>query len=120
VEVETLNYFLEFQEYPITSENGTATIYNVSGWNTDDAKKTFKLHNIQYSIGNPGKISEVYCKFLGVKCCVEQRTCQGIKICKFASPSLLENTHTHVDFEDEIYKEVFESSELSSRELTLW
>jgi len=120
VEVETLRYFLEFQEYPVTSQHGTASIYNVSGWDINEAMDIFKLHNIQYSLGNPGKISEVCCKLLGVKCCMEQRTCQGIKICKFASPSLIENTHTYVDFEDYIYKEAFEKNELSSQELTLW
>ena len=59
---------MEFQEYPVTSQYGTASIYNISGWDIKEATNIFKLHNIQYSLGNPGKISEVCCKFLGVKC----------------------------------------------------
>ncbi|CAB4476961.1 unnamed protein product [Rhizophagus irregularis] len=33
----TSSYYLEFQEYPNTSETGFANIYNVSGWNEDEA-----------------------------------------------------------------------------------
>ncbi|CAB4432985.1 unnamed protein product [Rhizophagus irregularis] len=32
-----IRYYLEFQEYPNTSETGFANIYNVSGWNEDEA-----------------------------------------------------------------------------------
>ena len=46
VEVEALKYFLEFQGYPITSQNGTASIYNVSGWDIKEAMNIFKLYNI--------------------------------------------------------------------------
>jgi hypothetical protein len=115
-----LKYYLEFQEYPCTSETGTASVYNLSGWNPSEAKETFKLHNIQYAIGNPGKIWEIFCHFLGVQCKVEQRTCKGVKMCKLADPVLLENKHSYVNFEDDTNKKIFEARELSSREFTLW
>ncbi|RIB28513.1 hypothetical protein C2G38_2157728 [Gigaspora rosea] len=39
----------EFQEYLKTSLTGVASIYNVSGWEPDDAKKAFGISNIQYT-----------------------------------------------------------------------
>ncbi|CAJ0648684.1 12804_t:CDS:2, partial [Entrophospora sp. SA101] len=46
--------------YPYTSKVSTASVYNLLGWNPSEAKETFKLHNIQCAIGNPGKINDTY------------------------------------------------------------
>jgi hypothetical protein len=116
-----VEYHFEFKEYPRTSEIGVATIFNVAGWNVTNARKTFKLRNIQYSVGDPGKMSDVKNhSFLGTSCKREFRTCQGVKICKFASAQVLEGEHTNVDFENEYYKELFSQGEYNSREFTLW
>ncbi|CAG8724237.1 13685_t:CDS:2, partial [Funneliformis caledonium] len=44
-----VRYYIEFQEYPNMSETGFANVYNVSGWNENEAQKTFSMTNIQYS-----------------------------------------------------------------------
>jgi ferredoxin len=101
-------------------ENGFASIYNVSCFNPDEAKKLFGMRNIQYSVGNPGGISTVFCPFLGVRCKVEQRTCQGVKVCKLASPEIINYQHSNVNFEDRIFEKIFQNNELTSQEITLW
>jgi hypothetical protein len=58
--------------------------------------------------------------FLGTSCKRELRTCQGVKICKFASCQILEGEHTAVDFENEYYRESFNQEEYNSREFALW
>lgn len=58
-------------------------------------------------------------QFLGVACKREFRTCQGIKICKFASKQILEGKHTVVDFENEYYNELLDQKDYNSQELTL-
>ncbi|RIB07531.1 hypothetical protein C2G38_2214135 [Gigaspora rosea] len=64
--VDQIEYFLEFQEYPKTSSTGVASVYNVSGWKPDDAKKAFGIANLQYSYRNPGTIQSIKkCLFLG-------------------------------------------------------
>ena len=84
-------------------------------------KKIFKLRNLQYSLGDPGKMSNIKSHpFLGTSCKRELRTCQGVKICKFASCQILEGEHTAVDFENEYYKELFNQEEYNSREFALW
>ena len=84
-------------------------------------KDIFKLRNLQYSLGDPGKMSNVKNHpFLGTSCKREFRTCQGVKICKFASHQILAGKHTAVDFENEYYKELFNQEEYTSREYALW
>lgn len=120
LEIEKIKFYLEFQEYPCTHENGFASVYNISGWDLEDAKKTFGLRNIQYSVGNPGGISSVFCPFLGVKCKLDQRTCQGVKMCQLASREIIEYRHSEVNFEDNIYEKIFDNKELTVQELTIW
>ena len=89
LESTDINYHLEFQEYPRTSEEGVVAIYNVSGWDVSKAKATFALKNLQYSIGYPGTQGLVNnCHFLGVECNKEYRTCNGIKFCKYLNDEL--------------------------------
>ena len=57
--------------------------------------------------------------FLSVSCKKEVRTCQGIKMCKFASTQILEGKHTVVNFENEYYKKLFEQ-DYNSCKFALW
>ncbi|CAG8783818.1 35669_t:CDS:2, partial [Racocetra persica] len=45
-----------YEEYPKTSLTSIASIYKVSDWDSDDAKNTFGISNLQYAYGNPGTI----------------------------------------------------------------
>ncbi|CAG8817450.1 16336_t:CDS:1, partial [Gigaspora margarita] len=47
--VAKIKHRLEFEEYPETSEDGIACIYNVAVMNTEKALEIFDLKNIQYS-----------------------------------------------------------------------
>ncbi|GES91263.1 hypothetical protein GLOIN_2v1763409 [Rhizophagus clarus] len=71
-------YYLEFQEYPNTSETGFASIYNISGWDESEAKEAFSLTNIQYSY-----VSK------------EQHRCLSIKVCEFASKDVFAKAHEY-------------------------
>ncbi|RIB09088.1 hypothetical protein C2G38_297663 [Gigaspora rosea] len=117
--VDQIEYFLEFQEYPKTSPTGVASIYNVSGWEPDKAKKAFGIVNLQYSYGNPGNIQSIKkCPFLGVPVRKTYRTCFSVKVCEFSSPEL-NIEHTFVDFENQLYKKIFDSNESSVHTVTL-
>jgi len=79
------------------------------------------LRNVQYSLGDPGKMSRVKKHpFLGVSCNKEFRIYQGVKMCKFASRQIMEGEHTTVDFENEYYKDLFNQEDYNSHEFTLW
>ncbi|CAG8662781.1 5294_t:CDS:2 [Funneliformis caledonium] len=49
-----VHYYIEYQEYPNISETSFASVYNVSGWDEDEAQKAFSMTNIQYSYGGNG------------------------------------------------------------------
>ncbi|CAG8568722.1 21798_t:CDS:2, partial [Racocetra persica] len=84
-------------EYPKTSLTGVASIYNVSGWDPNEAKQAFGIANIQYSYRNPGNIQQIQkCLFLGVSVHKNYHSCQGIKIYEFSSPEL-NVVHTSID-----------------------
>ncbi|CAH1768121.1 6319_t:CDS:2, partial [Entrophospora sp. SA101] len=57
--------------------------------------------------------------FASVRCIVEQRTCQGVKVCKLASPEIINYQHSNVNFEDSIFEKTFQNNELTSQEITL-
>ncbi|UZO20703.1 uncharacterized protein OCT59_013122 [Rhizophagus irregularis] len=70
-------------EYPDTSDDGIAYVFHVENWT--DKKAVF--NNIQYSLGKPGGAhSNIFCPFLGVQCKDDKKSCQGMKICKIATP----------------------------------
>ncbi|CAG8649329.1 10773_t:CDS:10 [Gigaspora margarita] len=98
--VDQVEYYLEFQEYPKTSSIGVASVYNISGWDINDAKKTFGISNIQYAYGDPGNIRSIK------------------KLCEFGSTTL-NIEHTSVDFEDQLYKRIFDANEFSVNTFTL-
>ncbi|CAG8852004.1 30656_t:CDS:2, partial [Gigaspora margarita] len=112
-------YYLEFQEYPKTSETGVASIYNVSSWKPDDVKNTFGISNIQYAYGDPGTIRSIQkCPFLDVPVKKTYCSCLSVKVCEFGSATL-DIAHTSVNFEDQLYKNIFNTNEFSVDIFTL-
>ncbi|CAB4426822.1 unnamed protein product [Rhizophagus irregularis] len=116
-----VRYYIEFQEYPNTSETGFASIYNVSGWDENEARKAFSMTNIQYSYGGNGTICTVKnCDFFpGFEVSKEERKCLGVKMCEFASKELLDVSHTSVDFTSSIFKNTFNANEKFYEKATL-
>ncbi|CAG8854709.1 33536_t:CDS:2, partial [Gigaspora margarita] len=110
--VTKVKYRLEFEEYPETSEGGVACIYNVTGMDPNKALEIFDLKNIQYSYKEGTSRESIYCPFLKTKVYKETRTCRGIKICQFAAPELATMTHTSVNFNDNLFKKIFDANEL--------
>ncbi|GBC33794.1 hypothetical protein GLOIN_2v1672652 [Rhizophagus irregularis DAOM 181602=DAOM 197198] len=115
-----VHYYLEFQEYPNTSETGFASIYNVSGWDENEAQKAFAMNNIQYSYGGNGTIRKVQnCDFFpGIRVSKEQRNCLSVKVCEFASKEL-DVGHTSVDFSKSFFKNIFDANEKFHEKTTL-
>ncbi|CAB5386575.1 unnamed protein product [Rhizophagus irregularis] len=115
-----VHYYLEFQEYPNTSETGFASIYNVSGWDENEAQKAFAMNNIQYSYGGNGTIRKVQnCDFFpGIRVFKEQRNCLSVKVCEFASKEL-DVGHTTVDFSKSFFKNIFDANEKFHEKTTL-
>ncbi|CAG8622903.1 23645_t:CDS:10 [Gigaspora margarita] len=111
--VAKIKYRLEFEEYPETSEDGVACVYNVTGMDPEKALEIFDLKNIQYLYKEGTTRESVYCPFLNTKVYKETRTCRSIKMCQFAAPELLKMTHTFVNFEDNLFKKIFDANELS-------
>ncbi|RIB03521.1 hypothetical protein C2G38_2224820 [Gigaspora rosea] len=72
-----------------TSSTGVASVCNISGWDINDAKKAFRISNIQYAYGDP-------------------RNIRSIKKCPFL-----------VDFENQLYKRIFDANEFSVNTFTL-
>ena len=116
-----IRYYLEFQEYPNTSETGFASVYNVSGWNEDEAQKAFLMTNIQYSYRGNGTTRTVKnCDFLsGFEVIKEERQCLSVKMCEFASKEL-NMSHTSVDFTSPLLKNTFNANEKYYEKATLW
>ncbi|RHZ81222.1 hypothetical protein Glove_122g77 [Diversispora epigaea] len=84
--VETILHSLTPIEYPPTSING-----------------------IQYSMGKPCGQHNTSCSYLGnVVVTKKDRTCQGLKICEFASSELLEMTHKTVEFNSDLRLKISE------------
>ncbi len=101
-----IEHHLEYQEYPRISEDGIAYVYNVSELDESKTKQMFSLKNLQYAVdGRSGTKYEFECEFLGVKATKNIRTCQGIKMCTYTSEEL-NSSHTFVDFENNIYKNI--------------
>ncbi|CAB4381019.1 unnamed protein product [Rhizophagus irregularis] len=115
-----IRYYLEFQEYPNTSETGFASIFNVSGWDEDEARKAFALTNIQYSYGGNGTIRTVKnCEFFpNISVIKEQRECLSVKVCQYASKEL-DIGHTSVDFSTPLFENMFNANEEFHKKTTL-
>ncbi|CAG8805893.1 21779_t:CDS:2, partial [Cetraspora pellucida] len=78
--IGNIEYYFEFQEYPKTSLMGVASVYNVLGWNHNDAKKMVGISNIQYAHEDPKNIRSIKkCLFLGVPVQKTYRSCHSVK-----------------------------------------
>ncbi|CAG8849956.1 20354_t:CDS:2, partial [Gigaspora margarita] len=108
----TVKYQLEFEEYPETAPDGVACIYNIAGMDPEKVYKIFDLKNIQYSYKDGTTCDNVHCSFLNTKVYKETRLCHRVKFCQFISPELKNNSYTVVDFDDELFKKIFEANEL--------
>ncbi|CAG8561079.1 4863_t:CDS:2 [Gigaspora margarita] len=87
-------------EYPPTSLEGTAIIYNISGWN--DYNTAFS--DVQYNMGDIGGKKNYRCEFLGCKVNKSVRICTGAKVCEFVSSKSKETQHTEIDESIDFYK----------------
>ncbi|CAG8513407.1 14342_t:CDS:10 [Cetraspora pellucida] len=61
-------------EYPATSPEGVAYVFNIEGWK----EPLLAFKDIQYSIGKPEGKYKVMCPYLGVEVKREMQTCQEI------------------------------------------
>ncbi|CAG8840051.1 1864_t:CDS:1, partial [Racocetra persica] len=108
-----------FQEYPKTSLTGVTSIYNISGCESDDAKKAFGISNIQYAYEDPRNIQSIQkYSFLGVLVQKTYYSCLSIKVCEFSSTTF-DIEHMSVDFEDQLYKKIFDANKFSVDTFTL-
>ncbi|CAG8543277.1 15933_t:CDS:10, partial [Cetraspora pellucida] len=82
-------------EYPETSSEGVAYVYNTEGW--EDPLTAFK---------------NVMCPYLGVEVKHEMRTCQGSKLCEFGAHELYNQTHQCVDINSDLMMRI--TKEISS------
>ena len=108
---------MEFQKYPNTSETDFASVYNVSGWDEDEARQAFSMTNIQYSYGGGGttRIVKICDFFPGFEVSKEERKCLSVKMCEFASKEL-DVSHTSVNFNSLFFKNTLDIDE----KITLW
>ncbi|KAI9103440.1 hypothetical protein DFS34DRAFT_646873 [Phlyctochytrium arcticum] len=100
--VEKIIYAHEPIEYPPTSENGIAILYDINGWKTTTAA----FSDIQYPIGNPGGQTEVFCYFLNAQVTKSYRTCKGVKMCEHISEDIRQITHSSVDPEEAYFMNI--------------
>lgn len=96
-------------------------MYNVSGWEEDEARKAFSLTNVQYLYGGNDTIRIVKnCDFFsGIKVSKEEWSCLNVKMWEFASKEL-DVGHTSVDFTSSIFKNTFNANEKFNEKAILW
>lgn len=91
----------------------------MSALDHEKAKKFFSLKNLQYAIDNKnGTTYESECEFLGTKVVKNMRKCHGVKMCTYSAEEL-NSPHTSVDFETDVYKNIYNSYEHSTEKYTL-
>ena len=117
--VNDIEFHLEFQEYPRTSEEGVAYVYNVSAFDHEKTKEFFSLKNIQYAVDSKsGTTYEFECGFLGMKAMKNMRKCHGVKMCSHSAEEL-NFSHDSVNFETDTYKNIYNTYEHSIEKYTL-
>jgi hypothetical protein len=74
---------------------------------------------IQYSINGSGGASNVQdCPFFGgIPVKKDQRRCQGIKFCQFTDPELVNQEHTSVDVDSEIFQRYTQQNNNNTKEV---
>ncbi|PKC54668.1 hypothetical protein RhiirA1_447023 [Rhizophagus irregularis] len=101
-------------EYPETSPNGVATIYNITGWkNHMDA-----FSDIQYSTNGAGGSANIKEGpfFGGISVKKDTRKCQGIKYCQFSNPEIINQEHCSVNFDSETFQNYTKQQNNNSKE----
>ncbi|PKB95238.1 hypothetical protein RhiirA5_404684 [Rhizophagus irregularis] len=109
-------------EYPETSPEGVATVYNVTGWkNAMDAFSDVTTYYllVQYSTNGSGGATDIReCPFFGgIPVKKDQRKCQGIKFCQFTDPELVNQEHCSVDFDSEIFQHYIQQNNNNTSEV---
>ncbi|CAG8663535.1 10229_t:CDS:10, partial [Racocetra persica] len=105
-------------EYPPTSSEGIAIIYNISKWND---------YNIQYNMGDGGGNKIIEYEYLGCKVNKSVRMCTGAKVCEFVSSELKETQHSEVNADIDFYKinqpvnsQISKEAKTHASNLSLW
>lgn len=84
-----LEFHLELQEYPRSSEEGVAYIYNVSALGHEEARNYFSLKNIQYVVDSKsGSMYEFEYGFLRITSTKNMRKCHEVKMCPHSAKEL--------------------------------
>ncbi|PKY51330.1 hypothetical protein RhiirA4_546495 [Rhizophagus irregularis] len=117
--VNDIEFHLELQEYPRTSEDGVAYVYSVSAFDHKKAREFFSLKNIQYAMDSKsGTAYEFECGFLGIKAMKNMRKCHGVKMCSHSAEEL-NSSHDSVNFETNTYKNIYNTYEHSIEKYTI-
>ncbi|RGB31009.1 hypothetical protein C1646_671247 [Rhizophagus diaphanus] len=96
--MKDFEFHLELQEYPRTSKEGVAYIYNVSALGHEEARNYFSFINIQYVVDNKsGSMYEFEYGFLRITATKNMRKCHGVKMCSHSAKEL-DSSHLSVDF----------------------
>ncbi|CAI2180754.1 8711_t:CDS:2 [Funneliformis geosporum] len=111
----TSNSNSDFEEF-FDSTNNISAVFgkNLDVWDIDwdisKIKNIFKLRNVQYSLGDPGKMSSLKNHtFLGVSCKREFRTCQALTFARVFTNVETSDAYKH------IFYEVFSTIEKDNR-----
>ncbi|CAB4480127.1 unnamed protein product [Rhizophagus irregularis] len=117
--VNDIEFHLELQEYPRTSEDGVAYVYSVSAFDHKKAREFFSLKNIQYAMDSKsGMAYEFECGFLGIIAIKNMRKCHGVKMCSHSAEEL-NSSHDSVNFETNTYKNIYNTYEHSIEKYTI-
>ncbi|CAB4417119.1 unnamed protein product [Rhizophagus irregularis] len=100
--VGEIRYSVLPMEYPPTSAEGIAIVYNIETW--DNYEQAFS--NMQYSQGRPseGSDTSIWYPFLGCHAKKYNRTYQGIKACEHLNEDLRNKVHTEIDMDQDFYQ----------------
>ncbi|CAB4430515.1 unnamed protein product [Rhizophagus irregularis] len=101
--INDIEFHLELQEYPRTSDEGVACVYNVSALDQEKSRNYFSLKNLQYAVDSVTK---------------NMRKCHGVKMCSHSAEEL-NSSHVSVDFETNVYKNIYNTYEHSIEKYTL-
>ncbi|CAB4430504.1 unnamed protein product [Rhizophagus irregularis] len=117
--INDIEFHLELQEYPRTSDEGVACVYNVSALDQEKSRNYFSLKNLQYAVDcKSGSTYKFECKFLGTAVTKNMRKCHGVKMCSHSAEEL-NSSHVSVDFETNVYKNIYNTYEHSIEKYTL-
>ena len=117
--VNDIEFYVELQEYPRTSRESVAYVYDISAFDQNKVRNFFSLKNLQYAIDNKnGSSYEANCEFLGTKVIKNMRKCHGVKMYSYSAEEL-KSSHTSVDFETNTYNNIYNTYKYSIQKYTL-